>query len=590
MEANYILKSLSKGVVLLLFFTTNLFAQDTWYVSTSGDDTNGTGAEANPWKSPEYAAEQVTNAGDTIKLMPGTFTLENQIVLNTGVSLIGSGKEGANKTLLTANWEESTYEGSLGYNNSKYLIQLRNVENLALANFAMDGNNKKVIGGIICQESNFIKLHDIHVSKFYFTGMWFDLCDGLEVARCSFNNSAFESTGYSAGQINIGAVSNSIFKFIDIYAYDPLSGYGIKALNKKSSVAHWKNLDFSHLNIDIKPNAAWNNYQAPNICFVAHRSILEECVLRNSYLKRNISISKNTYQGDFSIKIHNNIIDADEAYALEIHTSGLRFYNNYIPKGSAIASWDADITLKDVKIHHNTFEEPVYSSFIYIKSSTDGLKIYNNIFNTQEKIRGIVRTFNNNMAKNWEFRNNIFLLDNPTTLVELNESAPNPSNLHVTNNALGNVTIDVPTAENSNNFTEAADVNLSGDKPFPWYKPLEDGNLVDKGYDMGSQFAGSAPEIGVYEIGTILSNEENGFEERNITIYPNPVSNKITIQSSMSPLQSITLYNLNGQIMKQINEDQLKVNLDVSKIRPGIYLLESIDVEGKVHVVKLVKN
>jgi len=105
MENNIIIKKLGKGAVLLfLLCSTSLFAQNTWYVSTSGDDENGTGTNEKPWKSPGYAASQVTNAGDTIKLMPGTYSLQTQIVLNNGVSLIGSGKEGDNKTVINASW------------------------------------------------------------------------------------------------------------------------------------------------------------------------------------------------------------------------------------------------------------------------------------------------------------------------------------------------------------------------------------------------------------------------------------------------------------------------------------------------------
>lgn len=64
-----------------------------------------------------------------------------------------------------------------------------------------------------------------------------------------------------------------------------------------------------------------------------------------------------------------------------------------------------------------------------------------------------------------------------------------------------------------------------------------------------------------------------------IRIYPNPVKNKITIEGSEAELNEIHVYNLLGQevtsLTQQVIHNKTKVEIDLSKLNPGMYYLNT---------------
>lgn len=81
-------------IILLLSAAMMLQAQTTWHVETTGDDVNGTGTAANPWRTIYKATSTVPavdgDYGDVIQVGSGTFYIST-IVNIDGVSLQGSG-------------------------------------------------------------------------------------------------------------------------------------------------------------------------------------------------------------------------------------------------------------------------------------------------------------------------------------------------------------------------------------------------------------------------------------------------------------------------------------------------------------------
>ncbi len=72
-----------------------------------------------------------------------------------------------------------------------------------------------------------------------------------------------------------------------------------------------------------------------------------------------------------------------------------------------------------------------------------------------------------------------------------------------------------------------------------------------------------------------------------VHVYPNPVKNKLHIQSEV-PIAKASLFSLNGTLLRESTEVQ--DFLDVSAIKPGVYILEIIDAEGNVGRYKVVKE
>lgn len=86
---------------------------------------------------------------------------------------------------------------------------------------------------------------------------------------------------------------------------------------------------------------------------------------------------------------------------------------------------------------------------------------------------------------------------------------------------------------------------------------------------------------------TVLDNEitlEVGNES--FSIYPNPVSNKLLIQSIRS-IDKVTLYDLSGKPVLIL--DNIEKELDLSGLKSGVYILE-LEVLGETYRKRIIKN
>ena len=75
-------------------------------------------------------------------------------------------------------------------------------------------------------------------------------------------------------------------------------------------------------------------------------------------------------------------------------------------------------------------------------------------------------------------------------------------------------------------------------------------------------------------------------EKENISVYPNPATNKFTVNLAGSEKASIEMFNLVGQRVYNGTATE-KVEINVSNLRPGIYMLR-VSQNGKVYTSKVV--
>ncbi|MBR6438689.1 MAG: exo-alpha-sialidase [Bacteroidales bacterium] len=81
--------------------------------------------------------------------------------------------------------------------------------------------------------------------------------------------------------------------------------------------------------------------------------------------------------------------------------------------------------------------------------------------------------------------------------------------------------------------------------------------------------------------------EENTSSD-SLKIYPNPASSVIKIDSE--GLKKIKIFNIKGQTVKKISvKDQTVVEIDITKLAVGTYLIEAVDFNGKTKVGKFIK-
>ena len=126
-----------------------------------------------------------------------------------------------------------------------------------------------------------------------------------------------------------------------------------------------------------------------------------------------------------------------------------------------------------------------------------------------------------------------------------------------------------------------------------YHIPLSDfTGLITKGHIAQLIFSGQPIGGGtlfvdnVYFSTTALSNQS--FDIAKISMYPNPTSNMLTI-SSANKMDTISVYNVVGQEVMNVNVNTDNTVLNVSGLQDGIYLV-NVTSEGKVTTSKFIKQ
>jgi len=68
-------------------------------------------------------------------------------------------------------------------------------------------------------------------------------------------------------------------------------------------------------------------------------------------------------------------------------------------------------------------------------------------------------------------------------------------------------------------------------------------------------------------------NDYSGKNKHFLNLYPNPVSEKVTISTDMTGHSVISIYNLQGQILLQQQVQQGKTDIDISELAKGVYIV-----------------
>ena len=86
------------------------------------------------------------------------------------------------------------------------------------------------------------------------------------------------------------------------------------------------------------------------------------------------------------------------------------------------------------------------------------------------------------------------------------------------------------------------------------------------------------------------SNEVSPIDVNKINLFPSPVHDYFQIEGNQDSY-NLTILNLNGQILKNINDVQTLERVDISYFSPGMYFVQLRDENNKyIGVKKIVKN
>jgi hypothetical protein len=106
----------------------------------------------------------------------------------------------------------------------------------------------------------------------------------------------------------------------------------------------------------------------------------------------------------------------------------------------------------------------------------------------------------------------------------------------------------------------------------------------------GSDFVGSQADYIVYKGGTPHSGISSYPSDKNISVYPNPANDIITIENNaLTNNQTMSIYDTRGQLLMQQPVSQAKTNIDISLFSKGIYFLK-VENESGITVKKFMKE
>jgi gliding motility-associated-like protein len=483
-----------------------------YYVSTSGND-NGDGSPGNPWRTLRAAVTKVAaGQGHTIRLSHGTFVESGSFNVPQGINIEGAGVD---QTIIKAASSFYFNPGDPGFALDKFLMTLNSSGfsdgNQTLKDFTIDGDGKRLHGGIYVKNRNNIAIENVKVKETNFCGIWIWDVKNSRLRQITLINCSWGSTGWASGGLQLANLESVDISGLNI---DENTGYGIKALGSGGN--RITRLKVHDSRISVNPAGKWNNGSAPNIAFELWEVYLTDCEIYNTYMDNHLSLVnvQTPPTGGRSIRVHHNVFDLLEraggrGYAIELSINDAEIDNNLIKGGSyGIAHW-SPAYCANWSIHHNTFHSlsSGYPGDI-VRAQVSGLhnvRFHNNTIELMGNATINVIGLHAGKSDNLDLKNNLIINSNtsyawfPNQLIFLEKGA-SLSGLNVGNNLLDKLPLGSVAGTYTNNLETACKINQSGNRPDPYYLPAVGSPLIDAGVNVGQPFQGAAPDIGAHEV------------------------------------------------------------------------------------------
>jgi gliding motility-associated-like protein len=502
--------------IIFLFTVSFQFAFGTIYhVTLSGNDNTGDGSLGNPWRSLRAAVSKVpAGQGHTIKLSGGTFVEGGSFNVPIGVNIEGSGVD---QTIIKAASSFYFNPTSPGFALDKFLMTLNSSSfsngNQSLKNFTLDGDGKKLHGGIYVKNRGNVTIEGIKVQSTNFCGIWvWDVKNSI-LRNVTIINCSWGSAGWAAGALQLANLESVELVGLNI---DENAGYGIKALGSGGNKITKMKVHDSR--ISVTPAGKWNNGSAPNISFELWDVLLTDCEIYDNYMDNHLSLVnvQTNPTGGRSVRVHHNVFDlksraGGHGYGMELTINDAEIDHNWFNGGSyGIAHW-APTICSNWSIHHNTFNG-LNSGWpgTVLRAQVSGLhnvRFFNNTVELSGTTTINVIGLHGGKSDNVQIKNNLFIDSNtsysfwPNPLIFM-ENGASLSGLQVTHNLFQKMPIGNISGTYANNLTVDPQITRSGARPTPYYAPKNGSPLIDAGTNVGFPFQGSAPDIGAHEIGS----------------------------------------------------------------------------------------
>lgn len=262
-----------------------------------------------------------------------------------------------------------------------------------------------------------------------------------------------------------------------------------------------------------------------------------------------------------------NVLVADN----DINLAALDIYREDFNNGNIL----------DVVINNSTFINNIYNNTYgnSITASGDGsvnLNINNSIF-WQNTVNGTVSTRDISDGLNSTY--DVFIRN---SIANVSSNAGTKGTFSTTNvTSLDPATDDLNLDAQYKPTSASTYIVDQGDNAY--YNVALFGDLDVSGND---RVFNTTIDLGAYEYNSTLSIDDVSLNENSAKLYPNPVMNKLFIKST-EKVESITIYNIRGQLVKQTNT--INKGIEVSNLSNGLYMIQ-IKTKNNTINKKFLKN
>ncbi len=587
-------------IILTIAISTIGVAQNIYYVSPCGNDSNSGLSKINAWRTITYAASSVSPvvAGDTVFIKAGNYGNENVIFEKDGTAenrITFEGYQTVPGDNPDLGWE---YGDSLDANVMPLL----------------DGGDRTIGEGIILWSREYITLKNIQI-KNYAVGLDAWNAHNLEtnnIVTMSFGdiNAEYDGKGIVFGSsasnnliencsvLNAAAEGISIYgdsnhlKKCRVYADDNSTGYksaadyyihvdGNNNTLENCHVERIGDLDHGGHGIDLKGHCENNMI----LNCISKGMAYEGFQLRHRGVKYNILENCIAINCGYAIRdgaSYNTIKNCKSVNALY---SAILFYDTDEDDGAQYTG------------RHNEFENCIFQNtqgnvinFLYYDQASiaDSNTFVNCIFDGGDYLFNCDRENNENRMINC-----IVINVQNYYRTAYNQPIEYPLNFEFGYSDFWNNGFNAPTGNKI--FTFDPDfVNL----PNYDYHLAKTSQCVDAGTSEGAPLTdfdgitrpiGSGWDIGPYEYSDTqdIDNFSDTSSINIVCVYPNPTSNRITINGHPFSLDEIKVYNIVGQDVTKLTQksrfSKTSVILDITKLTNGIYIVKTKTTASKIY-------
>ncbi len=148
-------------------------------------------------------------------------------------------------------------------------------------------------------------------------------------------------------------------------------------------------------------------------------------------------------------------------------------------------------------------------------------------------------------------------------------------------------------SDGTQSFYNPNDLSFTAGEQVQWsYLTADDSKLIVLSRDMDTANEVGISIFSITNSGSSLAINEESLLSKQIKVYPNPANNQLNLRlnnTTLSNIQSIKIFDLNGRLLKNIKKFKTQLNLNIKDLKQGVYLVKVATTKSN-YISKFIKN